>query len=191
MAYAYEKHLQTSLVSVTWESGNCFFLWIWPSLLCNWTQDLAMATIIQRLDWGWRSCLWEGSLTWLASWCWLFAETFSFSPHGFSVGLFEHPYNMATDFPKGESDLEHKAEASISLWLYLKRQHHLFHNDPVIAQVSSIPWRIEAVKGINPKSRASWDAIVEVGTTLWKKPGNSTRGGESWQGCPSLRSRCS
>lgn len=42
----------------------------------------AHVAIIWRLDWGWLNYFQGGSLTWLASWCWLLIRGLTFSPCG-------------------------------------------------------------------------------------------------------------
>lgn len=72
--------------------------------------------LLLRLDWCWRICSWGGSLTWLASWCWLFYEIFSSSPQ-------KGPHSMVACFPQSEeSRIPGCKMQSYLLWLRLRRQ---------------------------------------------------------------------
>lgn len=71
--------------------------------------------LLLRPDPGWRIRSWGGSLTWLASWYWLFSEIFSSSPQ-------KGPHSMVACFPQSEeSRIPGCKMQSYLLWPRLRR----------------------------------------------------------------------
>lgn len=107
-------HIKSSQ-NIVVENNKDYLKWS----LCMWTRKrlagwfshevaikmLARATVIWRLDWGWRICLQGGLLTGLVSQRWLLPETASLHSVALSLSRLKDPHSTAAAFPQSEQGL--------------------------------------------------------------------------------------
>lgn len=119
---------------------------------CNWACNQL------RAWWVWKIHLQGGSLTLLASWCWLLVEGFSFSLLGLSTGCLIVLTTQWLVTPSESNLRDWGRSYNVFYYLVLEITHHFY-----ILWVTRFGPEKGPLKCLNTKRQGSLEAILETG----------------------------